>query len=117
MISSLDGEQFEPVVASDLDYLLSLQDLPRIPAIDDNCPIKVHTLQSAKSSEQSPFFISAFSILAQHVPTIYNRMQFESLCNKEIRDKEMLPEDVINWLLSSHVHIIHSHVHQGNIAT
>lgn len=116
MISSLDGKQFEPVVVSDLDDVLSHQELHRIPTIDDNCDIIVHSLQSARNAVQTPFFILAFSLIAQHVPTIYNRMKFESLINKEIRDRDMRPQDVVNWLLSSHIHIIYSHVHQGNIA-
>lgn len=117
MISSLDGEQFEPVVVSDLDDVLSLQELNRIPATNGNCRIIVRSLKSAKEAVQSEFFITAFKLIAQHVPSIYNRMQFEELFNKEIRDKEMLPENVVNWLLSSHIHLIYSHVHQGNFAT
>ena len=117
MISSLDGESFEPVVTYDLDHVLSFQDEHLIPPIDDSGPIIVHALKSTQHAVQGPFFTTAFELIALHVPNIFKRMVFKELFNKEIRDKEILPEGVVNWLLSSHLHLIYTHVHQGNIAT
>ena len=115
MISSLDGEPFEPVVESDLDFVLSLQDLHLIPAINDSCEITVNVLKSAHQPVQDEYFTAAFELISQHVPSIFKRIKKENKINKQIRDTDMLPKDVVDWLLSSHIHIIYSHVHQGYV--
>lgn len=113
MISSLDGEPFEPAIRSDLDFVLSLEDLPLFPVIDDTCDIVVNVLKSSHSAEQSKYFVSAFDLISQHVPNIFKRMSIHYIINKDIRDRDWSPNDVVNWLLSSHIHVIYSHVHQG----
>lgn len=114
MISSLDGEQFEPVIESDLDFILSLQDLRLFPSIDKLCPIIVNVLKSSHEAMQSNYFVTAFHLVSQHIPVIFSRIKIQYLINKDIRDQDLVPRDVVDWLLSSHIHIIYSHPHQGN---
>ena len=121
MLSSLGGKQFEPVeISSDnFDFIICSQDEYRIPKlIHDRSPIIVHYLQSSEKATQSDFYVDAKQLIYQNYPEIYNRMEFKpGLLNKEIRKKGMHPEDVINFLLASNIHLIYSHVHQGKILT
>ena len=113
MISSLDGQAFEPVVESDLDFILSLQDWRLIPAIDNICPIVINVLKTSHDAVQVKFFTSALKHVARYVPQISERFKIHYVINKDIRDQDLIPKDIVDWLLSSHIHIIYSHLHQG----
>lgn len=118
MISSTEGDQFEPVDtdSDNLNFILSFQEEFMIPnLVDDNAPIVVRALASAKKATNDEFYISAMRHINQKYPNIHARMEVSKLYNDDIRREGMLPEDVVNWLLSSHIHLIYSHVHQGKL--
>lgn len=116
MLSSIDGILFEPFVGfGDLEYILvDMPEESRIPKqITDKCPIIFRALQSSEKAVQSEFFITAFRLIKEHYPDISSRFEIETLLNKDIRKRSWSPEDVVNWSLAGHIHLLYTHVHQG----
>lgn len=117
MLSSLEGEQFEPDEPSPDGFVLFFQDEYRIPKlVNDKSPIIINALQSSEKAGQSIFYVNAFQLLYQHYPEIYDRFNIKYLLNKDIRMSGMTPEDVVDWLISANIYLIYSHVHQGNVS-
>lgn len=118
MISSLEGKMFEPVEedSDNLGLVISFQDdylIPRM--INDKSSIIVHVLKGPEIPTQGEFYTSAWNWISDRYPSIFERIKIDYLHNKDIRREGMHPSDVADWLLSSHVHLIYTHVHQGKL--
>jgi len=103
MISSTEGDQFEPVDtdSDNLNFILSFQKEFMIPnLVDDNAPIVVRALASAKKATNDEFYISAMRHINQKYPNIHASMEVSKLYNDDIRREGIFPEDEVNWLLS-----------------
>ena len=60
---------------------------------------------------QSGVFSQAISIFQRKYEKI--QVEVEYLNNKEVREQQMDPQNLVDWLLGSYIHFVLTHVHQG----
>jgi hypothetical protein len=77
-------------------------------------PITLHVFQGGEVSTQALEFRTAYSRIRETLMVMTGRpIQITLLTVKSCKEKGWSFEDVIDWLLSCHVHFVLSHIHQG----
>jgi hypothetical protein len=63
--------------------------------------------------EQKKAFATAFSRVESFMLRMNHPVEIEYLGLKEMREQSLHIKDIVTWLISSHVHFVITHIHQG----
>lgn len=94
------------------DFVFQLaQSCTKKQRLDKKISIKV--LVGGRRGHQDSYLTLAKDHIRYHHRQLWDLLFFEELNNDQIKTNSWGPEETVNWLIDSDIHLVMTHVHQG----